>query len=172
MPFDLSAHLTRQMVFSKATFGPGPRTEGVLEHIAKELEEVRSDALAGEDTAPEWVDIVILALDGLTRAIYSHDGYRIPAELAAERACRMILLKQGVNERRTWPDWRTAEPGKAIEHDRTGETEIVYPGKNYWSVAYNDTNLNELVTKHTQTGEIRSARTGEVLVSPRPTILD
>ncbi|MEI4273909.1 hypothetical protein TEK04_19485 [Klenkia sp. LSe6-5] len=25
------------------------------------------------------------------------------------------------NEARSWPDWRTADPSKAIEHDRSGE---------------------------------------------------
>ena len=39
---DLVAHLTRQAAFSRATFGPGPRTEGVLDHITKEVEEVRA----------------------------------------------------------------------------------------------------------------------------------
>lgn len=37
---DLIAHLTRQAAFSRATFGPGPRTKGVTDHIRKELEEV------------------------------------------------------------------------------------------------------------------------------------
>ena len=33
--------LTRQMRWSKETFGPTPRTEGILKHIEKEIEEVR-----------------------------------------------------------------------------------------------------------------------------------
>lgn len=37
---DLIAHLTRQAAFSRATFGPGPRTKGVIDHIRKELVEV------------------------------------------------------------------------------------------------------------------------------------
>lgn len=118
MSFDLHAHLTRQMVFSKATFGPGPRTEGVLDHLTKEIAEVRADAAEGKDLSSEWVDLVILALDGLTREIWSNGGYVISADEAAGDACKMILLKQGINERRDWPDWRTAEPGKAIEHVR------------------------------------------------------
>ena len=39
--FDLIAHLHRQMAFSARTFGPGARVEGVTDHIAKELVEVR-----------------------------------------------------------------------------------------------------------------------------------
>ena len=35
---DLIAHLTRQGAFGRATFGPGPRTEGVLKHIESEID--------------------------------------------------------------------------------------------------------------------------------------
>lgn len=115
--FDLVAHLTRQMVFSKATFGPGPRTSGVLDHITKEIAEVR----ASSGSPAEWVDIVILALDGLTRELWSGSGYNESADEAASMAARMIADKQGRNERRNWPDWRTSDPSKAIEHDRSGE---------------------------------------------------
>lgn len=37
---DFAAHLTRQAAFSRATFGPGPRTKGVIDHVEKELREV------------------------------------------------------------------------------------------------------------------------------------
>ena len=45
---DLIAHLTRQGAFGRATFGPGPRTEGVLKHIESEIEEVRRAAEEGD----------------------------------------------------------------------------------------------------------------------------
>lgn len=32
-----------------------------------------------------------------------------------------IVAKQTKNEGRTWPDWRSAAPGKAIEHVRGEE---------------------------------------------------
>lgn len=105
-PFDLVAHLHRQRAFSERTFGPGARTAGVLDHIRKELVEVEADP---GDVA-EWVDLVILALDGAWRA--GHEPRAIVDALVA---------KQTRNEGRTWPDWRTADPTKAIEHDRTGE---------------------------------------------------
>lgn len=35
--FDLSQHLLRQRAFSRATFGAGRRTKGVVDHIRKEL---------------------------------------------------------------------------------------------------------------------------------------
>ncbi len=111
---DLVKHLTRQMAFSKATFGPGARTEGVIDHITKELEEVRESG----GSAAEWVDIVILGLDGLTRQLWSAGDYCNRADDIAVTAARMIEGKQARNELRDWPDWRTADPNKAIEHVR------------------------------------------------------
>lgn len=111
---DLKQHLLRQMAFSHATFGPGERTAGVIDHIRKELVEVET---ANGDSS-EWVDVVILALDGLTRRLAFCNGDRNNPESVAEMACGMIRGKQARNEARTWPDWRTADPNKAIEHDR------------------------------------------------------
>lgn len=116
MAFDLEAHLTRQMVFSRATFGPGERTDGVLDHLCEEIEEVRQSG--GESS--EWVDLVILSLDGLTRRLWSCAPHQSADEIAAA-ACRVIRGKQAKNERRDWPDWRTADPGKAIKHVRGKE---------------------------------------------------
>lgn len=126
--FNLEAHLKRQIAFSRATFGPGARTEGVLDHMAKEAIEVREEVEKGDTGSPasEWVDLVILALDGLTRQIVQdlHDNgteREAIVLLAASEVCVMIEEKQGKNEMRVWPDWRTADPNKAIEHDRIGE---------------------------------------------------
>lgn len=116
MAFDLEAHLTRQMVFSRATFGPGSRREGVIDHIRKELAEV--EASCGDPA--EWVDVVILALDGLTRAIWASSP-SAAAEAVAEEAVGLILVKQGKNERRDWPNWRDAPLNRAIEHIRGRE---------------------------------------------------
>ncbi|MGD9599952.1 MAG: dATP/dGTP pyrophosphohydrolase domain-containing protein [Steroidobacteraceae bacterium] len=101
--FSLEAHLQRQAAFSLHTFGPGARVEGVTDHIAKELKEVRD---SGGDLK-EWVDVIILGFDGAWRSGAT------PAQII-----EAIVAKQAKNESRTWPDWRTAEPGKAIEHDR------------------------------------------------------
>lgn len=51
--------------------------------------------------------MVLLALDGAWRAGHT------PEEIA-----QAIADKQARNEARQWPDWRTAEIGKAIEHVR------------------------------------------------------
>jgi hypothetical protein len=99
-----AAHLQRQREFSEWTYGPGARTQAVLDHIRKELTEIED----APDDLNEWVDVVILALDGAWRA-----GHQ-PQEIIDA-----IVAKQARNEGRTWPDWRTADPDKAIEHDRT-----------------------------------------------------
>lgn len=109
---DLKQHLIRQMAWSHATFGPGTRTDGVIDHIRKELQEVQD----ASGDASEWVDVVILALDGLTRQLAYCNGPRNYPDQVAEIACNMIRRKQAKNEGRDWPDWRTAAPGKAIEH--------------------------------------------------------
>lgn len=97
------AHLERQRAWSRATFGPGERTVGVIDHIRKELNEI----LEHPEDITEWADLLILAFDGAWRV-----GFE-PADIISA-----VKEKQAVNELREWPDWRTAEPGKAIEHIR------------------------------------------------------
>ena len=109
---DLEQHLKRQMAWSHATFGPGERTAGVIDHIRKELAEVQE----ANGEAEEWVDVAILALDGLTRRLAFVNGTRRDPTEVAVTACRMIEGKQSRNEARTWPDWRTVPHDKAIEH--------------------------------------------------------
>lgn len=106
--FDLIVHLHRQIAFSECTFGPGARPQGVIDHIRKELKEI--EAHPGE--LSEWVDVILLALDGAWRAGHT------PEQIAFG-----IYDKQMKNERRAWPDWRTADPAKAIEHVRGADGE-------------------------------------------------
>jgi dATP/dGTP pyrophosphohydrolase len=100
---NLIAHLYRQRAFSRATFGPGMRTGGVCDHIRKELREIEADPTH----VGEWIDVVLLALDGAWRVGAS------PEEIAAA-----IEAKQSLNETRDWPDWRTQHTDRAIEHVR------------------------------------------------------
>ena len=100
---DLVAHLAQQRAWSARTFGPGARTAGVVDHIRRELREI--EAAPGD--LSEWVDVVLLALDGAWRA-----GH------APESIASALVATQARNEARTWPDWRTADPDKAIEHSR------------------------------------------------------
>jgi hypothetical protein len=101
--FDMLAHLQRQREWSERTFGPGARTKGVVDHIHKELAEI--EAAPGD--VSEWIDVVILALDGAWRA-----GFQ------PQQIVDAIAAKQTKNEGRTWPDWRTAPLDQAIEHHR------------------------------------------------------
>lgn len=96
-----AAHLARQREWSKATFGPGDRLLGVLDHIRKELKEIEDDPA----DLGEWVDVVILAFDGAWRA-----GWE------PQQIIDAIKAKQARNEAREWPDWRTASADRAIEH--------------------------------------------------------
>ena len=102
--YDLVAHLQRQRAFSLVTFGPGPRTAGVIAHIRKELAEIE----ASPTDVSEWIDVALLALDGAWRAGHS-----------PEAIAKALEAKQAKNEARTWPDWRDAGEGEPIEHNRT-----------------------------------------------------
>lgn len=127
--FDLKTHLERAREFSERTFGPGERTFGIVDHIQKELVEIcaahrpsssaspnqllldgESAPLPHVEEATEWIDVVILAFDALWRLGMS------PLLVIA-----LLQAKQSKNEQRKWPDWRTAAPGKAIEHIRDDE---------------------------------------------------
>ena len=100
--FRMVDHLLRQRRWSEQTFGPGYRG-GVIDHIRKELVEIE----AAPTDLMEWIDVVILALDGAWRAGHS------PAAII-----EALVAKQTKNEKRKWPDWRTLPKGAAIEHVR------------------------------------------------------
>jgi hypothetical protein len=90
-----------QSVWSQKTFGPGNRTQGVVQHITKELEEI----LQKPNDLSEWIDVAILAFDGAWRTGAT------PSEIV--QAYNEKLAK---NKSRQWPDWRTANPDAPIEH--------------------------------------------------------
>lgn len=116
--FDLVSHLERQIAFSRKTFGPHERRMGIIDHIDKELDEVEAS-----DGAPsEWIDVVLLALDGLWRAMAAKSPELTDHEIAA-MVCFMLVHKQGKNEARQWPDWRTLAENEAIEHIKSCEAE-------------------------------------------------
>lgn len=98
-----SNHIRRQRDWSIDTFGPGPRTKGVIDHIRKELIEIENDPY----DLKEWVDIIILAFDGAWRAGWNGD-----------EIISAIKDKQYENEQRKWPNWREASEDEAIEHIR------------------------------------------------------
>lgn len=100
--FDLSSYLAAQRTWSRITFGNGPRTGGICQHIRKELREIKAEPTSLE----EWCDVVILALDGAWRAGHT-----------TEAIIDQLVAKQEVNFSRQWPP-----PGpdhKANEHIRS-----------------------------------------------------
>lgn len=101
--FNLADYIQKQIDWSKDTFGPGRRTDGLCKHIAKELKEIEAEPT----DLLEWVDVIILALDGAWRA-----GY-LPEDIT-----KALQAKQDTNLARKWPDWRTAPAGQPIEHVR------------------------------------------------------
>lgn len=103
MSSDLLELLTAQKEWSEKTFGPDFRLKGVLDHISKELIEIEEDPT----DVIEWIDLVILAFDGAWRSGHT------PEEIVAA-----LNVKYQKNFAREWPDWRTADPDKAIEHVR------------------------------------------------------
>jgi hypothetical protein len=116
-------HLTRQIVFSKGTFGINNRLNGLLDHISKELIEIKTEIdncqnkSGQEKISNEFVDVVILALDGLWRSVQLEYPY-LRTDDIANISASYIFDKQNKNENRVWPDWRTTDSNKAIEHVR------------------------------------------------------
>jgi len=104
LEFDFKKHLERQSEWSEKIFGPGDRTKGIVDHIRKELIEVE----AKPNDLSEWMDIVILALDGAWRQGASPDDiisrfiWRNPAgakrrAAALSRALEVRLQKHQVD---------------------------------------------------------------------------
>ena len=67
--FDVKSYIATQKEWSNIVFGNGLRTEGICKHIESELGEIR----AAPTDVMEWVDVIILALDGAWRSGHSTD---------------------------------------------------------------------------------------------------
>ena len=100
---NLAAHLHRQREWSERTFGPGPRTAALVDHIHKETLEI---VLAPADPE-EWIDVAILAFDGALRT-----------GATPEQIVEILTGKQAKNEVRRWPDPTVADSDKSAEHLR------------------------------------------------------
>ena len=103
---ELSAWCNEKGRWSDETFGlndetKGPNFETLCLHIEKELAEVRDKP---QDLS-EWVDIILLAMDGY----YRYGGRDLGVDLDR---------KHYLNQCRKWPDPATREPGTPTEHIR------------------------------------------------------
>lgn len=98
----LSDYLKNQIGWSRVTFGSSKRTIGIIKHIRKELIEVRKKP----DDLQEWIDVIILALDGYWR----HGGN-------PDAIMNWLINKQEINFKRNYPFPRC--DNEASEHLRT-----------------------------------------------------
>lgn len=108
----LESYLRRQWKWSSETFGAGVRTKGIIQHIEKELLEIKQNPF----DLSEWIDVAVLALDGYWR----HGG-------TPERIMVDLQAKQDRNFAREWPV-PTSED-EAVEHVRTPPAKPAEPLK-------------------------------------------
>lgn len=109
---DLVDYLARQVEWSRRTFGGGRRTLGLITHIDSELAEIAADPT----DLTEWVDVIILALEGAWRSGHT------PEEVAMA-----LQAKQERNFRRSWPppppeDQPSFHVAEAVEFSGTVES--------------------------------------------------
>lgn len=102
-PDDLASYVRDHRAWSEKTFLTTTAT-GITKHIEKECVEVRKWPTDLE----EWIDIMILAVDGYWR----HGG--LPEELLPR-----LRAKQRKNIGRKWVS--TGNPDDPVEHDRSDE---------------------------------------------------
>ena len=97
----MTEYIRRHREWSQKTFGDVATPESVTKHIRKELDEI----IANPSDLMEWVDVIILAIDGAWRF----------AKAEPEEIWLALLRKQAVNRSREWP---TPVPGEPTEHKR------------------------------------------------------
>jgi hypothetical protein len=110
--FNLVAHIERQRAWSRRTFGEDNRVEGLCKHIESELGEIRR---APEDLY-EWIDVIILAIDGAWRQGYS------PKDIAFA-----LGAKQERNEARQWPKPETLSNDAPAFHIKDSPADGITP---------------------------------------------
>jgi hypothetical protein len=96
---ELAAIVAEHRTWSHRTFGPGKRTLGTIAHIRKELAEIE----AKPDDLMEWIDVVMLAINGYWR----HGG-------DSRKFAVMLKAKLEECKRREWP--APTSEDEPIEH--------------------------------------------------------
>lgn len=99
-------YIKRHKAWSKETFGDAKeednqRVEGICKHIEKELQEIRENP----KDIYEWIDVIILAIDGAWRQGHS-----------PETIAKALQDKQDINAIRSWPDPKDFKEGEPVEH--------------------------------------------------------
>jgi len=103
---DIQMYLVRQRLWALNTFGPGVRDKSLIKHIKKELDEIK----ASPGDLEEWIDVVILALEGAIR------NAEAVSDTPVDDVVDCLLMKQEKNINREWPDWKAMDPSQPIEH--------------------------------------------------------
>jgi len=93
------------------TFGPHHKALGLIDHIQKELVEIEQQP----NDLEEWIDLMFLSWGGASDCVKAHFPKASPKEIVSV-VLSAFKSKLKKNKNRKWPDWRTAERGKAIEH--------------------------------------------------------
>jgi hypothetical protein len=106
----MRAYIRRQIEWSYKNFGHGHRTTAILNHIEKEIKEI----VENPHDLEEWIDIIILALDGAWRCGRQRD-------YTPEDIMDMLDFKQLKNFDRVWV--LPADPNQPCEHQREEERE-------------------------------------------------
>ena len=106
-PFDFAAFADAKAKWAAATFGP-QSFKGLRKHLEKELDELEADP----GDLVEWIDLILLALDG---------AMRVGAKATGADVVNALIEKMAANRVRTWPDWRTLSPDDPREHVRGGQ---------------------------------------------------
>lgn len=128
----------REFLASKArwsydTFGPGARTTGIIAHIRKELAEIEAQPF----DLMEWIDVLMLAMDGFWRAYIASiggagvmtpeewEGFdQTDAEFAADEFIALLCKKDRINRAREWP--APTSEDEPMEHVRPAFEEEDY----------------------------------------------
>lgn len=86
--FNFFHYLEEHIDWSKKTFGESYRLKGLIKHIQKELVEIEEKP----HDLSEWIDVIILAIDGAWRSGYS-----------SQDIVSMLENKQKINFKRIYP---------------------------------------------------------------------
>jgi len=101
---NLRTYIREHIRWSQKTFGEGAFSTRPVNHIRKELDEL----FAKPTDLEEWIDVIILALDGAWRAGYN-----------AADIVKMLMAKLKKNQSRTFIIPKN--PDQPAEHDRSQE---------------------------------------------------
>ena len=94
-------YIIKHIEWSLKTFGYGHKYKALCKHIRKETMEIEQSP----HDLTEWVDVIILAIDGAWRAGHT------PADILDA-----LEEKQRINMNRQWPE--NVQPGQPSEHIR------------------------------------------------------